>query len=187
MCQLALSAFAHSKIESNSHHSADVQRLLNIASQLCHAPHDTTNQQQLNLPLNPSLPQSGKFSNIEFIMHEHNNSETQVQPQFNSECENSTHQDTVPLLSWDDEAFWSQAADVVAREEWDNDDEGDSAFIDGLLSTGLVWTPRSHHSTPRTSYSSLSTSQPSSSSSSCTTPLSHHNHIMSHSSHQQLF
>ena len=46
-------------------------------------------------------------------------------------------------VSDDDNAFWTQAADVVERREWEEDPEGerDSAFLDEVLSSSLLLSP----------------------------------------------
>lgn len=44
----------------------------------------------------------------------------------------------------DDNAFWTQAADMVERKEWEEDEksgERDSAFLDEVLSGSLLLTP----------------------------------------------
>lgn len=76
----------------------------------------------------------------------------------------------------DDEAFWSQAADVVEGKAWEGgggekEGDDDSAFIDELLSSGLIVTPQvqSHHTTPHRDHHSSPHIHPSP----CTTPLSH--------------
>ena len=117
-----------------------------------------------------------------------------------SPTHNSTqnnHETESPYYDDDDEAFWSQAAEVLEGQDWEADEEkaadGDSAFIDELLLSGLIRTPQmciqAHQSPPDTRHGASppphSTPQQVvvqslSSSSSLTTPLSHRSHFSAH-------
>lgn len=96
------------------------------------------------------------------------------------------------VLRYDeDEIFWSQAAEIVEHEGWDktedNIEDRDSAFIDELISSGLVTTPQIGITT---STINLSPSPHSNSAqlSSVTTPLSHRSHVSPRKlNHQPLF
>ena len=187
------------KRNPDSSYSADIQRLLNLASQVCHAGSDSTEPHQ-------PPPCAEQVVDSECVLFGTHNEQTRTI--------GSDQDHVIATVCDDDEAFWSQAADVVEERGWqereegreegeeeeeeegkgdeeeegEGEEEGDSAFIDGLLSSGLIRTPRvtipqsyhdvQHHSTPHTSHpsscstphhSSLHTSHPSSSS----TPVSH--------------
>ena len=119
--------FSYRKIDSESENAAKVQRLLNIASEVCGAHHAST----------PSPPPSQEQATSGYLHH--------LSPQIQSHkeemrMENEEEQNGVE----DDEAFWSQAAEVL--EDWEEDEgkgaDRDSAFIDELLSSGLIRTPK---------------------------------------------
>jgi hypothetical protein len=153
------------KIDLDVQKSTEVQRLLTVASQLC-----STRQS--------SSPEPVDSGNL--LAHHTDQSPTRC----------TMDQETMSSLCVDEEeAFWSQAAEVLEGEDWEEDEakgaDGDSAFIDELLLSGLIRTPFQSTPEARVKLSTPPHSTPqqvvqSSSSSSLTTPLSHRSHLSAH-------
>ena len=145
-----------------------MQRLLNIASQLCTANH-SSREPNATPPRQPlTYPQQ--------VNHNPNAS-----PLSYTDAQSEIKQEKrLPLHDGDsddsDEAFWSQAAQALEGNDWEDKDkevDGDSAFIDELISSGLVRTPlQGQRSSPRKHH----VMSPHQSSLPPTTPLSHLSH-----------
>ena len=140
---------ANRKIDSGSK-SKDVQRLLNIASQVStaknnikesiHTPPGTQEVTCIQADTTTRDTSSDKYNKFDSLPHE----------QVSESC--------------DDEEFWSQAVEVLDTNKWEDEDsstDADSAFIDEILSSGLVNTPQlhaqGHHSTLDASKKTLNT------------------------------
>lgn len=185
---------------SRQSQSATFQRLISIASQI----------QQCNQdPNGPSSPPPKD-------LHSECKEQVLVNAQHTLTSTDGIRSDSrgiqghVNVSCDDDEAFWSQAVVAVDERAWEGmevegwgeieqrngggeegDDGGDSAFIDGLLSSGLIMTPqdstvettshRAHHSTPYTcqDHSTLSHHP--------TTPLSHRHAVSGKANPHHLF
>ena len=160
MCTYVFMPLTNRKIDLDVQKSTQVQRLLTVASQLC-----STRQS--------SSPEHVDSGNL--LVHHTDHSPTR--------CTMDQETMSSPCVD-EDEAFWSQAAEVLGGEDWEEDEakgaDGDSAFVDELLLRGLIRTP--FQSTPEARVN-LSTppqqvvQSSSSSSSSLTTPLSHRSHL----------
>ena len=132
------------KVGTGSPYSTDIQQLLNYVSEICHPHRDATSNHSLS-PTNQPLSKSDSVA------------QTQCSTTLSDDVElknvdNASRDGQKQISAWDeDEAFWTQAADVV-EENWEDSDDGDrdtgdrdSAFIVRLLSSGSIWTPGSHH------------------------------------------
>ena len=178
------------KIDSGSQNSVEVQRLLNIASQLCSANQTTSKP-------SPELVISGDSNILP--------TETQS-PTHGVAKDDQQEQTTGSPCVEDDDAFWSQAAKVMEGEDWEDQakaSDRDNTFIDELILSGLIRTPQvclqDHQPTPDAMHnlSPLSTvaaptlsprphSTPQySASSSSSTPLSHRSHLSAHKLNSQ--
>ena len=163
----------------DSSHTADVQRLLNLASQLCNTGSDSAEPHQ-------PPPCAEHELDSEYVLFDAQSPHELQTTTGNTVRDGDQDYVTATECDDDDEAFWSQAANMVEERGWEEgkgeegeevkeeeEDEGDSAFIDGLLLSGLIRTPQmsipqshhviQHHSTPHTSHPS-----------SCTTPHTNH-------------
>lgn len=184
--------------------SAAFQRLISIASQIQQCKQDS------NGPSSSSPPK---------VLHPECNEHVLVDAQHSLTLTDDNRSDSngieghVNVSCDDDEAFWSQAVDAMDERAWEGDGEtemegrgnveqrnwggqegddgGDSAFIDELLSNGLIVTPqestadttshRANHSTPYTSqdHSTLPRHP--------TTPLSHRHAVSGKANPHHLF
>lgn len=184
--------------------SAAFQRLISIASQIQQCKQDS------NGPSSSPPPKA---------LHPECNEHVLVDAQHSLTLTDGNRSDSHGIDSHvscdDDEAFWSQAVDAMDERAWEGDGEkemegrgnveqrnergqegddgGDSAFIDELLSSGLIVTPqesttdtrshRANHSTPCTSHDQDHSTLP------ChpTTPLSHRHAVSGKANPHHLF